>query len=268
MPPDHKARLIALNTGSRRSPETCAKISNALTGRKNPHPGYPVSDETRSKMSKALKGKKRTPETCINMSNAQKGRVHKPSSPETRAKISAANIGRPKSAEARANMSGKNNHNYGKPCSPETRAKLSVANTGRHHTPETKAKISATSTGKRTGQDAPGWKGGISFEPYCPKFNRDLRRRIRAFFDHECVLCGKPQSTEYRSLSCHHVNYSKSACCDGKPVHFAALCRSCHGKTNGDREQWAAILHRTIEEIWQGRSYYTKDEWREAQCKN
>ena len=51
------------------------------------------------------------------------------------------------------------------------------------------------------------------------------------------------------------------ACCHGKPIHFAALCHKCHSKTNYNREYWECILHRIIDEIYNGRSYYTKEEY-------
>jgi len=117
-----------------------------------------------------------------------------------------------------------------------------------------------------SGPKNPNWLGGISFEPYCPKFNNDLRRRIRSFFNYECVLCGKTaEENRSRQLSCHHVMYNKMSCCDGKPVHFAALCIFCHNKTNGNqenRERWESMLHRIIDEIYDGKSYFTKEEWK------
>ena len=114
----------------------------------------------------------------------------------------------------------------------------------------------------RHGPLSSNWKGGISFEPYCQKFNRDLKRRIRAFFNNECVICGKTKIENKKELSCHHVTYNKMVCCDGKPVHFTALCGSCHAKTNHDRERWEAILHTIIDYLYDGKSYYTKDEWK------
>lgn len=133
----------------------------------------------------------------------------------------------------------------------------------KHHTIETRQKISKATSGKNN----PNWKDGISYEPYCPKWTPDLRRRIRAFFNYECVLCGKSQNENITKtgklyqLHCHHVEYNKMACCDGNPIHFAALCNSCHAKTNNNRKIWEEILHRIINEIYNGHSYYTKNEW-------
>jgi transposase-like protein len=114
---------------------------------------------------------------------------------------------------------------------------------------------------KRSGCNNPNWRGGLSYEPYCPKWTPELRERIRAFFNYECIVCGKSQEENKRKLCCHHVEYNKNACCDGKPVHFAALCMVCHSKTNGNRKYWEYIIHRIIDEIYNGRSYYTKEEY-------
>lgn len=105
------------------------------------------------------------------------------------------------------------------------------------------------------------WKGGISFEPYCPKFNDDLKKRVREFFDNKCILCGNPKELNGKNLHVHHVEYNKQACCDGLPVHFAALCIHCHMKTNFDRTRWENIMHIIIDEIYDGRSYFTKEEF-------
>jgi hypothetical protein len=113
------------------------------------------------------------------------------------------------------------------------------------------------------GENTVTWKGGISFEPYCPKFNNDLRRRVRIFFDNHCVMCGKSGEDNGIALSVHHIEYNKDGCCDGNPVHFAALCNKCHAKTSNfkDRQRWENMLHRLIDEVYGGRSYYTKEEW-------
>jgi hypothetical protein len=184
---------------------------------------YERTPEIRAKNASSLMGRKLSPDHVAKVAQKRIGTHH---SPETILKMSLGKL-------------GTRNPNYGKSPSAETRAKLSESHKGeRCHL----------------------WKGGISFEPYCPKFNGDLKRRIRAFFDYRCVACGKPQTEEVRLLSCHHVEYNKSACCDGKPVHFAALCIKHHSQTNTDRERWENMLHRIIDEIYGGRSYFTKDE--------
>jgi hypothetical protein len=114
-----------------------------------------------------------------------------------------------------------------------------------------------------SGKNSATWKGGISFEPYCPKFNNKLKERIRAFFEYRCIACGKHENELKRKLYCHHVEYNKQACCDGKPIHFAAMCSKHHAMTNHYREQWETMIHRIIDEIYNGKSYYTEEEYNE-----
>ena len=102
---DHK-RLH--NKGKSRSEETKKKLSEALKGRKcGPH-----SDETKKKISEANKGKKRTSEQKKKMSEAHKGQIAwnkgkktRPHSEETRKKISEAHKGHSHSEETKRKIS-------------------------------------------------------------------------------------------------------------------------------------------------------------------
>lgn len=227
--------------GSQMCPEQKIKISASLIG-------HPVSSETREKIRAANVGRKHTPEELEKMKRGT-GNTGKIASPEKRLKMSLAH-------------KGKKQPHIGVPRSTETRLKMSKSRMGRLVSPETRAKISKSQCGEK----ANNWHGGLSFEPYCPKWNNDLRRRIRAFFEYRCVACGKPQNENLTAdgrvyqLHCHHVTYNKSTCCDDKPVHFTALCNRHHGMTNKDRDRWEAMLHRIIDEVYGGRSYYTKEE--------
>jgi ribosomal protein L31 len=111
------------------------------------------------------------------------------------------------------------------------------------------------------GESHPQWQGGISFEPYCPLFNDSFKERVRAFFDNRCVLCGAEEDACVEKLHVHHVQYNKSACCDESPKRFVALCRSCHTKTNHNRDEYAEMFLNLITTKYQGRSYFTVEEW-------
>lgn len=191
-------------------------------------------------------------------------------SEETKKKISETNSKQVISLETRQKisekMAGSGNPRYGVKLSADqiSRQKTSLKEFYDNN-PDRKKEIKDTFLKNRTtrkGKDCNFWKGGISFEPYCPKFNKDLKERVRAFFNYECMMCGKPEHLNCYKLSIHHVEYDKSACCNGKPVQFAALCHHCHSKTNFDRPRWESMLHRIIEEIYNNRSYYTQDEYR------
>jgi hypothetical protein len=205
------------------------------------------------------KGQTHTLETKAKMSLAQKGRV---CSLETREKLSTVRKGRsyaPLSLEHKTKLSIAHK---GKHLSSEHKAKLSVIRKGKKFSPEHKANISkAKISASLHGEKAPNWQGGISFKPYCPKFDEDLKRRVRAFFDHQCIFCAKTTIENKQNLSVHHVDYNKDACCDEKPAQFAACCLRCHSKTNSDRERWNKIICIIIDEIYGGKSYFTKEEW-------
>ncbi len=95
----------------------------------------------------------------------------------------------------------------------------------------------------------PMWKGGISFEPYCPKFNDSFKEKVRKFFGRKCMICGKVEETCYEKLSVHHITYDKNICCNDKQPIFITCCRSCHTKTNNNREGWENNLFNYIN-IW------------------
>lgn len=179
------------------------------------------------------------PNRGAKISAALKGRVF---TPEWKAKLSEAHKGMP---------SGRR----GKHHTDEAKQKLHDARIGQKHTPETIAIFKAT----RKGENNPAWQGGISFEPYCPKFNKDLKERVRAFFGYKCLGCGVEQNGE--KLSVHHIHYNKNACCDETPAMFAPLCRSCHGKTNKEREENVQKFAEIIKTKYNGKSYFSKEEF-------
>ena len=117
---------------------------------------------------------------------------------------------------------------------PEHREKMSEIFKGRKNTWIKKgrlvtwgAKISEGKTGKMTGENNPAWRGGISFEPYCHKFNDRLKEQIRHRDNRTCQLCGKAEILNGQRLSVHHINSNKMQGCDGKKWFLASLCRSC-----------------------------------------
>jgi hypothetical protein len=125
---------------------------------------------------------------------------------------------------------------------------------------EIRKKISASKKGTLCGDKNPSWKGGISFEPYCEKFNNEFKERVRAFFGHHCIECGTPQNGE--KLTVHHVDFSKLTCCDNSIPLFVPVCRSCHGKTNRNRPYWKEHFTDMINQFYGGKCYLTKEEYR------
>lgn len=107
----------------------------------------------------------------------------------------------------------------------------------------------------QSGEGASSWRGGVSFEPYCYKFNEKLKERVRNFWNRECAICAKTEKENGRKMSVHHVNYNKMSCCDGTPPLFIPVCQSCHAKTNLNRNWWEHILTEYIMVWYDGESY-------------
>lgn len=116
-------------------------------------------------------------------------------------------------------------------------------------------KRSESLRGRYCGIDHPNWKGGKSYEPYCPKFNNSFKKRVREFFGNRCVLCGKHRDELKINLHVHHVNYDRMVCCNNKPKLFVALCRGCHLTTNKDREKWEEYFTGLINTKYGGKCY-------------
>ena len=136
-----------------------------------------------------------------------------------------------------------NGHNRrGRKLSGNVKRKMSEANLGNQywlgykHSDETKRKISEAQSGEKH----PNWKGGLSFEPYCSKFNNSFKESVRNKFDRVCFICGTPENG--RKLDVHHVNYDKSCLCSEVKCEFVPLCRSCHMKTNNNREYYENLI--------------------------
>lgn len=142
----------------------------------------------------------------------------------------------------------------------EGRKKQAKSMTGRTKENNKSMKAMSEKLTGRTGEQCPNWRGGISFEPYCKKFDEDLKNRVREFFKRCCYVCGKTEEDNGRKLDVHHVNYNKDTCCDDSKPLFVPLCRSCHSKTRGDREYWEEFFTVSLEYLTNGKCFYSNKE--------
>jgi len=109
----------------------------------------------------------------------------------------------------------KENHNrYGVKCSKETKNKISLSQTKELHW---------------------NWQGGKSFEPYPLGWTKTFKEQIRYRDSYKCQLCNKPEIENNRRLDVHHIDYNKN---NLDLNNLISLCKSCHIKTNHDREKW------------------------------
>lgn len=149
--------------------------------------------------------------------------------------------------------------------SDETKQKLSDANLGKTISEETRIKIGNTlkgrpvwNTGKRYSSPKqslaiswdknPNWKWWISFEEYSGDWTDDLKESIRKRDWYVCQECGIHQDELvlfYKKLDVHHIDYNKY---NLEPSNLVTLCRSCHMKTNYNREEWIKYFNNKVYE--------------------
>lgn len=95
----------------------------------------------------------------------------------------------------------------------------------------------------RVGSKSNRWKGGKSFEPYCEKFNRNLKESVREKYERKCYLCAMDEKDNGAKLSIHHCDYNKMQGCGKRSWNLLPLCHHCHIKTNNNRWYWFALLY-------------------------
>lgn len=64
----------------------------------------------------------------------------------------------------------------------------------------------------------------------------------------------------------HHVDYDKQVCCNDKQPRFVTLCGSHHSMTNTNRTMWQYIFNTIIDNVYDGKSYYTLNEYIQFEC--
>lgn len=241
-----RTKISAAHIGMKHSEETKAKISAANTGRI-------VTEETRAKISAANTGKTRTEEFKVELSARMTGENNPTKRPEVRAKFIGENnpmYGKTpsettkakqkawwtleKRAEASSAKMGKNNPNFGKTFTHTEKSKSKIRAAW---TPEKRAAKSAI----MRGENNLFWNGGISFEPYCPRFNSQLKEQIRNRDNRTCVLCGKGEIQNGRRLCVHHIDGDKMQGCNGKRWYLCSLCISCNSKKDTVEKEFLIV---------------------------
>lgn len=176
--------------------------------------GIPHTDDTKQKTSNSLQGEK-----CYMF-----GRKH---SRRVKSKMSESHKGRTHTDETKRHMS----------------YVMNGKNSGKTHTGDTKKKISEALSGEKSYL----WRGGISFDPYCSKFNNQVKEAVREQYGRACFLCGVLENS--RKLDVHHVDYNKEQGCEDHNWKLVPLCRSCHAKTNHNREYYENLILEKLEEL-------------------
>lgn len=109
--------------------------------------------------------------------------------------------------------------------------KLRLVNLGKKASDETKKKMSE----KRRGNKHWNWRGGISGKFYGIEFTNALKEKIRIRDKRTCQECSYPEKKLGYKLDVHHIDYNKK---NSIETNLVSLCRSCHIKTNLNRNNW------------------------------
>lgn len=173
--------------------------------------GHKKTKEHKEKIRQTLLGHDVSEETR----NKMKGDKNPAKRPEVREKMRQSALNRP-------------------PMTEEHRQKIGLARKGQKHTEEAKKKISKALKGEK----CYNWQGGKSLELYSFDWTDDLRDSIRKRDNYICQECGIHQDELiglHKKLDVHHKDYNKK---NLNPKNLISLCRSCHTKTNFNREYW------------------------------
>ena len=183
--------------------------------------GRKLTEKQKEKIRLSLLGKKHTEKTRKKQSEALKGKA-----------IRGYGWHHSEITIAKMSKSGK-----GKLKTEETKRKISKAKKGKKLPPFTekhKNNIKKALKGKFVGkyklEENPNWQGGKSFEPYSVDWTKTLKRAIKERDRFTCQVCG-----EQEDLMVHHIDYNKKNC---NSNNLITLCRSCHSKTNYNRDYW------------------------------
>lgn len=205
---EFKKGQIPWNKGIEHSEETRKKISEALKGKPGPNLGKKLSNETKEKISKANKGRKQTEETKQKMSDNH------------------------------ADNSGKNHNNWkgGKPKCIDCGIEIDY-----------RAKRCRKCS---SGKNCHFWKGGISSENLLIRASIEYRLWRKSVFERDNFICQKCDDKKGGHLQAHHIqNFAQYP-----ELRFAidngiTFCKDCHtefhkryGIKNNNRKQLEEFL--------------------------
>jgi len=91
------------------------------------------------------------------------------------------------------------------------------------------------------------WQGGITKLPYPLGWTKTFKEQIRKRDGYKCQICGCSEVECLKTLCVHHIDYNKD---NLNGDNLISLCRSCHIKTNRNRQAWTKrfILSNNVEE--------------------
>jgi len=241
-----KKKRIAWNKGlTKETDKRVAKYAETKTGipmsnetkeiLRQQRLGKPLSEEHRRRISESITGEK----------NPFYGKKHTKKTKDIIGKNNSGKLedrfGQDRAKEIKAKISdsirGEKNPFYGKHLTEEHKEKIS-----KNH-----ANMSGSNNpmyGKGyliAGENNGSWNGGSSFGDYGLEWTDELRTHIRKRDKFVCQVCGK------NGYIVHHIDYIKE---NNKETNLITTCNSCHGKTNFNKEYWQPLFEEKIKVIY------------------
>lgn len=208
--------------------------------------GEKMSDEQKEKCRQSHLGLKQSDETKEKKRQAVLG--HEVSN-ETREKIRQKNLGYKHTKESKEKMmNAKLENQCAKGCkhSEESRKKRRQI----MNRPEIKERIRQANLGENN----PNWQGGISFDPYCEKFNPSKKKEVRDKYNNCDYLtgihrdiCNKDKNGKIHELSVHHIDYNKDQGCDEIPWKLIPVSKSHNSMFNKNKPFWEKLILYSLE---------------------
>ena len=105
----------------------------------------------------------------------------------------------------------------------------------------------------KSGENNPNWKGGISFDPYCEKFNEVKKKEVRDRYDNCDYLTGIYRDIcnmvggKVQELSVHHVDYDKMQGCDDIKWKLIPVSKRHNTMFNKNRPFWKKLILYSLE---------------------
>ena len=87
------------------------------------------------------------------------------------------------------------------------------------------------------------FSGINNFEPYTEEFSKTLKEQIRQRDNYQCQECRYFQKDLGYKLPIHHIDYNKK---NNDPLNLISLCKSCHCKTNFNRDNWTNYYKKKV----------------------
>ena len=102
--------------------------------------------------------------------------------------------------------------------------------------------------GKR-GKETSSYIHGKGYEPYSPKFTKQLKETIHKRDNYQCQRCGMTQREHFivynKNIEVHHIDYDKD---NLNKDNLITACKKCNIRANFDRDYWYAYFTYIMEE--------------------